>query len=124
MGNTDPDLYNLRRLESVSAARPIFFHRIDDRHCDRTHSSLTAVHSFDDRLSEKAASGFERIFVWSAGQKKCDEKAHRYTGRRDIAEIVLNDGVKWLVVISTLSTSVFIGQTPNSFALSLLNKEF
>ena len=27
-----------------SPARPIFFPRIDDSHCDRIHSSLTAVH--------------------------------------------------------------------------------
>ena len=26
----------------------IFFPRIDDSHCDRIHSSLTAVHCFDD----------------------------------------------------------------------------
>ena len=27
-------------------ARPIFFTRIDDSHCDRIHSTLTAVHCF------------------------------------------------------------------------------
>ena len=29
-------------------ARPIFFPRIGDSHCDRIHSSLTAVHCFDN----------------------------------------------------------------------------
>ena len=28
--------------------RPTFFPRIDNNHCDRIHSSLTAVHCFDD----------------------------------------------------------------------------
>ena len=29
-------------------ARPIFFPRTDDSHCDKMHSSLTAVHCFED----------------------------------------------------------------------------
>ena len=29
-------------------ARPIFFLRIDDSHCNRIHSSLSAVHCFDN----------------------------------------------------------------------------
>ena len=31
-----------------SPARPIFFPRTDDSHCDRIHSSLTAVHCFNN----------------------------------------------------------------------------
>ena len=31
-----------------SPAQLIFFSRIDDSHCDRIHSSLTAVHCFDN----------------------------------------------------------------------------
>ena len=34
-------------------ARPIFFLRIDDSHCSRIHSPLTAVHCFDDGYMEK-----------------------------------------------------------------------
>ena len=40
--------------------QPIFFLRIDDSHCDRIHSSLTAVHYFDNCCG-KAASGLEKI---------------------------------------------------------------
>ena len=29
-------------------ARPLFFLRIDDSHCDRIHSSLTTIHCFDN----------------------------------------------------------------------------
>ena len=43
-------------------APPIFFERMDDTHSERIHSSLTAVHCFDNGLHGKAASGLERIF--------------------------------------------------------------
>ena len=32
--------------EVSGSARPIFFPRIDDNHCDRIHSSVTAVHLY------------------------------------------------------------------------------
>ena len=37
-----------RRSLVRSPARPILFPRIDDSHCDRIHSSLTAVRCFDN----------------------------------------------------------------------------
>ena len=37
----------LHRLLVRSPAQPIFFQRIDDSHCDRIHSSLTAVRCLD-----------------------------------------------------------------------------
>ena len=36
-----------------STAQPIFFPRINDCHCDRIHSSLTAVHCSDNGLVGK-----------------------------------------------------------------------
>ena len=38
----------LNRSLVRSPARPIFFLRIDDSHCDRIHSSLTAVCCFNN----------------------------------------------------------------------------
>ena len=35
------------------SAQPVFFPRNDDSHCDRIHSSLTAVHRFDNGYVEK-----------------------------------------------------------------------
>ena len=43
-----------------SPAWPIFFLRIDDSHCSRIHSCLTAVHCFDDGfMGMKSVAGKE-----------------------------------------------------------------
>ena len=44
-----------------SSTRPIFFSKIDDSHCDRIHSSLTALRCFGNGYVRKAACGLERI---------------------------------------------------------------
>ena len=54
-------------------ARPIFFLRIDDSHCDRIHSSLTVVNCFDNGLIGKAASGLE-ITLCGVLVKRTSEK--------------------------------------------------
>ena len=43
----------VQRLLVRSPAMPIFSPRIDDSHCNRMHSSLTALHCFDNGYVEK-----------------------------------------------------------------------
>ena len=50
-----------RRSLVRSPARPIFFPRIDDSHCERIHSSLTAVRCFENRYVGKQPVFLERI---------------------------------------------------------------
>ena len=50
--STGPGLEQRRSLLQ-SLARPIFFPRVDDSHCDNIHSSLITVHCFDDGYVEK-----------------------------------------------------------------------
>ena len=42
-----------RRLLVRSQARPIFFSKMDDSHCDRIHSLLNVVHCFENGYVEK-----------------------------------------------------------------------
>ena len=68
---------------------PIFFPRIDDSHCDRIHSSLTAVCCYDNGYVGKQPVAQKEYFAeyWS---KELKESMDRPTGRRDITEILLN----------------------------------
>ena len=69
-------------------AQPILFLNIDDSHCDRSHSSLTTVHCFDNGYYGKAACGFEKI-LYGILVKRTPVSVDRCTGHRDIAEIML-----------------------------------
>ena len=77
-------------LQVRSPARPIpySFSRIDDSHWDRTHSSLTAVHCFDNGYVGKQPLGWKEYCVeyWL---KELQESMDRCTARRDITEILL-----------------------------------
>ena len=53
--------FDNRRSLVRSPVWAIFLLRIDDSHCDRIHSSLTAVRCFDNGYLGKKASGLERI---------------------------------------------------------------
>ena len=44
-----------------SPAGPILFSRIDDSHCDMIHSSIIAVHCFDNALCGEKTNDLERI---------------------------------------------------------------
>ena len=88
-----PNLLRLEHRNSLvrSPARLIFFPKIDDSHCDRIHSSLTAVHCFDNGCVGKQPVAwkeycleywlthyhtmphFEALKIYSSG-KKCDER--------------------------------------------------
>ena len=50
-----------RRSLVRSSAGPMLFPRVDDSHCDRIHTSLTAVCCLENGYVWKAASGLERI---------------------------------------------------------------
>ena len=70
-------------------ARPIFFPRIYDSHYDRIHSSLKALHCFDNGYLGKQLKAWKENCAeyWIKELKKSIE---RCTGRRDITEITLN----------------------------------
>ena len=69
-------------------ARPIFFPRINDSHCDMTHSSVTAVRFFDNRNVGKQPVAWKEYCVgyWL---KELQESMDRCTGRRGITKILL-----------------------------------
>ena len=46
-----------------SPAWPIFFPRIDDSHCDRIHSYLTAVHCFENGYKGKRPVAWKEYCV-------------------------------------------------------------
>ena len=71
-----------------SLARPIFFPRIDDSHCDRNHSSLTAVWCFDNAYVGKQPVAWKE-YCAEYWLKELWELMDRFTGRRDITEILL-----------------------------------
>ena len=80
------------QIRSHALGQPFsFFRRIDNAHCDRIHSSLTAVHSFDDGyVGKQPVHSLKRIFCrelvkgnpGSFNMDKC-------TDRCDITEILL-----------------------------------
>ena len=71
-----------------SPARPIFFPRIDDSHCDRIHSSLIAVRCIDNGYVGKQPVAWKEFHVehWL---KELQEIMDRCTGRRDVTELLL-----------------------------------
>ena len=75
-------------VTSLIPAQPIFFQRIDDSHCDRIHSSLTAVCCFDNGYVGKQPVAWREYCVeyWL---KEFHERMERCTGHRDITEILL-----------------------------------
>ena len=71
-----------------SLALPIFFLRIDDGHCDRVHSSLTAVHCFYNGNGGKQPVAGKEYFAeyCSMGLWKSMD---RPTGHCNITEVML-----------------------------------
>ena len=70
----------------------ILFRRIDDSHCDRIYSSLTAVRCFDNGFVGKQPVTWKE-YCAEYWLQELQESMNRNTGRRDIIEILLN-GVK------------------------------
>ena len=71
----------------VTSSTPRTFPRLDDNNCDRTHSSLTAVHCVDDVMWE-SSQWLENNTVVSTG-KELQENMDKCTRRRDITKITL-----------------------------------
>ena len=66
-------------------ARPIFFPRIYDSHCDRIHSSFTAVRCFDNAYVENKPVTWKEFYAdyWLKEHKESMD------GLRDITQILL-----------------------------------
>ena len=80
-------------------ARPIFFPRIDDSHCYKIHSSLTAVCCFDNCFVGKQPVVWKEYCVeyWL---KEFQESMDRCTGRLDITEIRLKTSLNTIQSIN------------------------
>ena len=65
-------------------AWPTFSPRIDDSHCDRIHSFLTAVHCFDDDYVGQPVAWKE--YCAKYWLKELQGSMNMRTGRRDITE--------------------------------------
>ena len=79
-----PDL----RTGGLSQARPIFFLRIDDSHCDRIHSSLTSVNCFDNGCVRKQPVAWKE-FCAEYWLKELEESMVRCTDHSSLTEILL-----------------------------------
>ena len=66
---------------------------IYDSHCDRIHSSLTAVHSFDNGyLGKQTVARKENCAEYWL--KELQETMDRCAGRRNITEVLLKTALK------------------------------
>ena len=92
-----------------SPALPIFFPRIDDSHCDRIHSSLTAVRCFDNGYVGKQSVVWEE-YCAKYWLKELQESVDRCTGHRNIKEILLKTALNTIQsikqLLSCLSTNM------------------
>ena len=87
-----------RRSLVRSSARPIFFLRIDDSHCDRIYSSLTAFSCFDNGYVGKQPVALEEYFAeyWL---KELKEAMDRCNGRSGITKILLKTALNTIQFI-------------------------
>ena len=69
-----------------------FFPRIDDSHCDRIHSSLTAVRCFDNGYVGQQPVA-RKEYCAEYWLKELQESMDKCTGRRDITEILLKSAL-------------------------------
>ena len=93
---------------------PIFFHRIDDSHCDRTHSFLTADHCFDNVYVGKQPVAWKEYCVeyWL---KELQESMDRCTGHCDITEMLLKTALNTIQSISQSQSRVLTTQKKKAF---------
>ena len=105
-----------RRSLVRSPARPIFFPRIDDSHCDRIYSFLTAVRCFDNGYVGKQQVAC-KVYCAEYWLKELQESKDRCTGRRDITEILsktalntiqsINYACSFSAFVSSVSVCIF-----------------
>ena len=77
-----------RRSLVRSSARPIFFPRIDDSHCDSIHSSLTTVRCFYHGYVGKQQVAWKE-YCAEYWLKDLQESMDRCTCSREVTEILL-----------------------------------
>ena len=78
-----------------------FFPRIDDSHCDRIHSSLTAVRCFDSGYVGKQPVAWKE-YCTKYWFKELQESMDRCTSPRDITEILLTTALNIIRSINQL----------------------
>ena len=73
-----------------------FFSRIDDSHCDKIHSSLTAVHCLVYVYVEKHAVAWKEYYAyyWHREIKKSMDRCNSHC---DIIEIILKTTLKIII---------------------------
>ena len=97
-------------MRSKTPTRPIFFRRIDERHCDRIHSYLTAVRSFDNGYVVKQPVAWKE-YCAEYFLKDLQENMDRCTGRRDVTEILLKTALNTRQSINqSINQSTFLKQ--------------
>ena len=79
----------------------MFFPRTDDSHCDRIHSSLTADCCFYNGYVGKQPVRWKE-YCAENWLKDPQESMDRYTGHRDISEIVLKAALKTIQSINQI----------------------
>ena len=79
----------------------MFFLRTVDSHCDRIHSSLTAVYCFDRGYVGKQPVGWKENCAeyWL---NELQESMDKCTGRRDITEILLKTALNTIQSINQM----------------------
>ena len=70
----------------------MFFPRIDDGHWDSIHSSLTAVHCFDNGFMGKQPVAWK--YCAEHWLKELQESMDMCSGRQDITENTVENGVE------------------------------
>ena len=73
--------------------------------CDRVHSSLTAVHCFDNDYVGKQLVA-RKEYCAKNWIKELQESMDRCTGRRDETEILLKNGVKHHTINQSINQSI------------------
>ena len=81
----------------------MFFSRIGDSHCDRIHSSLTAVCCFDNEYVGKQPVAWKE-YCAEDWLKELQESMDRCTGNHDITERLL----KTALTLSQTSPSLYV----------------
>ena len=96
-----------------SPARPIFFPRIDDSHCDRIHSSLTAVRCFDNGYVGKQPVVWKE-YCAEYKFKELQESTDWCTGLLDINVI----RIMLKTALNTIESILILSQTSPGFYVS------
>ena len=94
-------LWTCEQVVGLIPCWPIFLPRIDDSHCDRIHSGLTAGRFFDNVHVGKQPGALKEYFAeyWL---KEMQESMDRCIGHRDTTEILLKMMLKIIQSLNLL----------------------